>query len=203
MLRRFFHVITMTLLILSACSKQSQEQLQGDIYFPKGSNGSQWEYGVRYSAPEGTKMGIMLIEIVGEETINGKTYYKQINSIKGIPGAGIRLGYYRRAKEGIYAIDDNTTYSRERLTTPFMIRIGDTWTAKTSDGQKQFKAEKIETVEINDKRYKNCLKVSFKTDPGPQHIEGISYFAPKIGEVYSVFDIGKVKVDYALLRYKL
>jgi hypothetical protein len=222
-------MIIITLLALSGCSKQpqghgqpqshpqeklqpqgqvqSQSQPQGqpqtDIYFPKGSNGSQWEYGVRYSTPEGVQMGGMLIQISGEETINGKTYYKQITITKGIPGAGAHVSYNRRAKEGIYKIDDNTITRQEYLTTPFPMKVGTMWTAKTSQGHTQFKAEKIETVELNDKKYVNCLKVSFLTDKGSQHFEGISYFAPGIGEVYSLLNLGKVKVDYALVRYKL
>ncbi len=201
MQRRLVYMIIITLLTLSACSKQPQGQPQGDIYYPKGSNGAQWAYGIRYSAPEGVQTGGMLIQIGGEETINGKTYYKQITLTKGVPGAGTHVSYNRRAKEGIYKIDDKTR--QEYLTTPFPMKVGNIWTTKTSDVQTQFKAEKIETVELNDKKYVKCLKVSFQASNGSQHFEGISYFAPGIGEVYSLLNLGKVKVDYALVRYKL
>jgi len=230
MQRKIFYAIIITLLVFSSCSKQgSQEQQsneqkpqqtqqpqkqlqqhvpetkgqeQGSIYFPKGSNGSQWVYGIRYSAPEGVMVGGMVIQIGGEEVIAGKTYYKQITTIsEGIPGAGKHVSYNRRVKEGIYKIDEKT--NQENLTTPFPVTLGSVWTTKTSDGHTQFKADKIETVELNDRKYKDCLKVTFKRDSGTQHVEGISYFAPGIGEVYSLMNMGNVKIDYALIRYKL
>jgi hypothetical protein len=200
MLRRLLYlIIFIILLAMSACSKQQQ----GEIYFPKASNGAQWVYGLRYSTPAGEQMGGMLIRIGNEETINGKKYYKQITLTKGVPGAETHVSYNRRTKEGIYKIDESTTDRREYLTTPFPVKVGSTWTALTSDGQTRYKAEKLETLELNDKKYVNCLKVSFQAEKGSQHFEGISYFAPGIGEVYSLLSFGEVKVDYAIINYKL
>ena len=192
-------MIIIILLALSACSRKQQ----GEIYFPKASNGAQWEYAVRYSTPTGVQMGGMLIRIGGEATIHGKTYYKQITLTKGIPGPETHVSYNRRAKEGIYKIDENTLAQREYITTPFPIKVGTTWATQTSDGQTLFKAEKIETVELNNKKYEKCLKISFQAEKGLQHFEGISYFAPGIGEVYSLLNLGEVKVDYAIVKYKL
>ncbi len=66
-----------------------------------------------------------------------------------------------------------------------------------------YKADKIETVEFQKVRYPACLKVSFKGEMGPQQFDGFSYFAPDLGEVYSLVDFGEVKIDYALAKYKL
>jgi hypothetical protein len=193
-------ILTFFFLALSACSKQQQE---GEMYFPKAVKGAQWEYAVRYSTPSGNQMGGMMINIGGEESINGKTYYKQITLIKGIPGPASRVSYNRRAKEGIYKIDDTTAAKREYLTTPFPLKVGDTWTTQTSDGQTQFRAEKLETIELINKKYEKCLKITFQADKGLNHYEGVSYFAPGIGEVYSLLNLGEVKVDYAIMKYKL
>lgn len=198
MRQRLPFIILILLFSLHACSKK-----QDETYFPETSNGSQWEYGLRYSTPTGEKMGEMLIRIGDEETINDKSYYKQITIIKGVPGPESRISYNRRTKEGIYRIDDNTFTRQEYLSTPFPLRLGTKWTTLTSDGQTRFNAEKIETLELNNKKYLNCLKVTYNGEKGSQHFEGISFLAPGIGEVYNSINLGEAKVEYALVRYKL
>ncbi len=198
MIRRVPYAIIM-LLVLSACSKEQE----GEVYFPKASNGTSWEYTLRYTTPSGVHMGRMVISIDRKETIKGKKYYKQITLISGIPGSEPHVSYNRRTKEGIYKIDESNSDRPEYLVTPFPVRVGNIWTAQTSDGQTRYKAEKIETVEMNNKKFENCLKISFQSEKGSQKIEGFSYFAPRIGEVYSLINMGDVKVDYALDKYKL
>lgn len=200
MLKQYLPVI-LIFLALSACSKH--EQKQNEVYFPEPTKGAQWEYGLRYTTPSGVQMGGMLIRIGDDETINGKTYYKQFTLTKGVPGAETHVSYNRRTKEGIYKIDENSPDKREYLTTPFPVKVGNTWTAQISGGQTQYKAEKLDTVELNNKKYTNCLKVTFQAEKGSQHFEGYSYFAPGIGEVYSMMSFGDVTIDYALLKYKL
>jgi len=187
------------LLILFACSKQQP----GEIYFPKASNGTQWEYLLKYTTPGGVYKGRMIIRINGEETINGKTYYKQVTLTSGIPGEKPHISFNRRTKEGIYKIDENNNARPEYLVTPFPIKVGTTWTARTSDGQTRYQAEKIETVELDNRQYKNCLKMSFQADKKMQHFDGFSYLAPGVGEVYTILNFGEVKVEYALDKYKL
>jgi hypothetical protein len=202
MLRKLPYVILVIILLLalSACSKKPQE---GENYFPKTSKGARWEYGIRFSTPAGVKMGGMLISIGDDETINGKTYYKQITLTKGVPGPETHVSYNRRSKEGIYKIDMNAPDKREYLTTPFPLKVGSTWSTETSGGKTQYKAEKLETIELNKTKYENCLKVSVQVDKGMQHFEGVTFFAPGIGEVYSLLILGDTKVDYALTKYKL
>ena len=198
MMQRIPYVIIVMLLVLSACSKQ-----QGEEFFPKATNGAQWEYAVRYSTPAGVHMGKISISVGGEETINGKTYHKQTTITSGIPNAESHISYSRRSKEGIYQIDENNISRPEYLVTPFPVEVGNIWTAQSSDRKTQYRAEKIETLELNDRKYENCLKISFQIEKGLQHVEGFSYFAPGIGEVYSLLNLGEVKVDYALHKYKL
>jgi len=187
------------LALITACSKEQP----GEIYFPKGSEGAKWEYGVRYSTPQGAQMGSMVIRIEGEETINGKKYYRQVTDIAGVPGAKSKLNFNRRSKEGIYKIDQASQNHAEILMTPFPLKVGDTWTTRSAAGTTTYKAEKVESVELQKTRYTECLKVSFTGEMGPKRFEGFSYFAPKIGEVYSLVDMGEVKIDYALINHKL
>ena len=50
------------------------------------------------TTPGGVYKGRMLIRINGEETINGKTYYKQVILTSGIPGEKPHKSYNRRTK---------------------------------------------------------------------------------------------------------
>jgi hypothetical protein len=200
MQRKLPYIMIIILLALSACSKKPQE---GESYFPNPSKGARWEYGIRFSSPAEVKMGGMLISIGDDETFNGKTYYKQITLTKGVPGPETHVSYNRRSREGIYKVDMDTPDKREYLITPFPLKVGSTWTTETSGGKTQYMAEKLETIELNNTKYKNCLKVSVKVDRGMQHFEGVSFFAPGIGEVYSLLVLGETKVDYALIKYRL
>ena len=195
-MRRVFYIMTTVMLVLSACTKQ-----QGEEYFPKPSQGAQWEYILQIATPEGKHEGRILIRIDGEETINGKKYYKQINTISGNPRVDII--YNRRAKEGIYRIDGNQKDRPEYLWMPFPIKVGSTWTVQAPGGTRHYRAENIVPVQLINRKYENCLRVSFQIDNESKRIEGASFFAPGIGEVLCVQKLGGNAVSYFLDKYKL
>ena len=199
MVRRVvIYMIVSVLLILSACVKQ-----QGEEYFPKASTGAQWEYSLVYETPAGVQKGNIVIRIEGEETINGKKYYKQVSLISGIPGEKPQISYNRRTKEGIYKIDDNHKDKLEYLMIPFPITVGKTWTVQSPDGQTHYRAEKIEPLTLPSRKYENCLRLSFMVDREAMHIEGFSYLAPDVGEILCVQKIGEDKLAYFLDKYNL
>ena len=196
MIQRVSYMIIAALLVLSACAKQ-----KGEEYFPETTNGAQWEYVLNYDSPTGSQNGHIGIRIDGEETINGKKYYKEVTVILGNPDP--EICYKRRSKEGIYRIDGTHKDKPEYLVTPFPLKVGDTWTVKTPDGLTRYQAQKIESVEMHNRKYENCLKISFQGVRGSIHCEGISYLAPGIGEVLYVQKIGENKLTYYLEKYKM
>ena len=149
----------------------------------------------------------------GEEVIRGKAYFKLVTVFAGIPGAESQVNYYRRTDEGIYSISGKHKDQPEYLETPFPLQVGKNWTVKTSDAELTYRVEGVETAELFDKSYDNCLKVSFsgsRNSMGTKvQIEGYSYRAPKVGEVKSVTKLSRedlfiegpaVVIDVALER---
>ena len=189
----------MILVFLFACSKQAPSPKQeGEIYFPQGSKGSKWEYLIKITTPSGIKQGRLSINNEGEESMNGKTYNKQVSLMEGDKP---EVSYYRRDRKGIYKVDLMNKNKPEYIITPFPMTVGKTWTAKNSGGQMVFTAEKIENIEYLGHTYKNCLKVTYRGDAITRSLEGYTYYAPNVGEVGTWLKIGDVTMQYALDRY--
>jgi len=136
--------------------------------------------------PIGVQSGKMLVRIDGKESIAGKEYYKYVHVYSGIPGAETEVHYYRRPPEGIWRLAGK---DKEYLETPFPVKVGDKWTVAYPTEKTEYYAEAIETLELLDKnkKYDNCLKISFKTtDNDGATIEGQRYLARGIGLVKEV-----------------
>jgi hypothetical protein len=187
------------IMIFSACSKKPEAQKpEGENFFPQGKVGSSWEYLVRLTTPEGSKDGLLSIRIEGKETVNGKEYMKQATTLSVQPGAKPQVSYIRRTSEGIFKLDPASQDKSEVLLIPFPMKVGTTWTVKKADGQIISTAEKIEGVEFLGKTYKDCLKVTMHGESKSQPMEGVSYFAPGVGEVTTSLKIGKLTILYVL-----
>lgn len=203
-MKRKIAYIIVILMALFSCSKQSSiPKQEGENYFPQGSMGSKWEYLIRMSTPSGNKDGLLTIQIEGKEKINGKEYLKQSFLLSAQPGAKPQISYTRRTRDGIYKIDPSSKAKSEFLLIPFPLKVGKTWTVKKSDGEMISTAEKIETIEIRGRVYKDCLKITMRGNSRSQPLEGYSYFAPDVGEVTTNLKIGNVTVLYVLDKYKL
>jgi hypothetical protein len=193
---RYFVIV---LVFLFACSKQTP--LEGEIYFPQGSEGSKWEYFMKYISSSGTKKERLSITTMGKESINGKKYNKQVSLLSGQQGEKTHVSYNRRDRNGIYWIDLMNKDKPEYIATPFPMTIGKTWTVMKSDGRVAYRAEKIENVKYLGRTYKNCLKVTYHGDTMNKPLEGFTYYAPHVGEVFTVIAYGDVGIEFALDRY--
>jgi len=197
-MRRLTALIIMMSVAFFSCSKPPQ---QGETYFPKTSKGDQWEYALKYQVPTGKVIdGKLLVRNEGNEKINGETYVKNVSLMSVSPDAKPQVTYTRRTDKGIFRLEGNGT---EYLATPFPLTVGKRWTVKTSDGQLEFLAEKIEPMKIFDKEYKDSLKVSFQGNKQSMNIEGYSYFAPGVGEIMTFMKINDVIIEYILEKSKL
>ena len=178
------------LLMASGCSKPT-----GEEYYPAPHDGARREYTIDYSALlVGVQKGRLAYRIDGTETINGKTYFKEIAVISGIPGVPAQTRYLRRDNLGMYAIDGDDKTKTEYLETPFPVQVGNSWTVKEPKGERHYRTEAIETLELFDRKYDRCLKVSCSSPEG----EGYSYIAPGIGEVKGVFSGNGVTIEFTL-----
>ena len=181
--------ISLTLLI-SGCAPQ-----EGEEYFPPERDGDHQEYSLEYLAPfAGLQKGRMATRIDGTETINGKEYFKQVQVISGIPGFPPSFTYIRRDKKGIHAIDGDDNTKTEYTEIPFPLKAGSSWTARTPDGDRHSKAEGIETLQLFDRKYERCLKVSYRE----KNVEGYSYYCPGVGEIKGVMKVSGVTMEYVL-----
>ncbi len=131
----------------------------------------------------------------GEETINGKKYFKHYGFT-----SGELVSYDRKAKEGLFKVPVDNKDKPEELTVPLFLKVGETHTIKRESAPKSLTIETTllgkEAVTIADKKYENCLKFSKKYshaggDSKPQDMELIEYYAPNIGMVKSIRNIGK------------
>lgn len=184
--------ITTVCLVLFAfgCSKQPEDE-----YFPEIRDGSQREYSMEYSVLSvGVQKGRIAYRIDGTETIDGMVYYQEIGVISGIPGMPAITQFTRRDKQGIHVIDGNDKTKSEYLAIPFPIKVGNSWTANRHDGEYHYRAEAIETLQLFDRKYERCLKITF-SGPG---VEGYSYLAPGVGEVKGVFSGSGFTMEYTL-----
>jgi hypothetical protein len=204
MIKKFITFVVV-LLILLGCSKQQvpTPKQQGENYFPEGSKGTKWEYLLRITSPSGTQDGRLSISIDGEETINGKKYYKQTSLMSFKQGSKPQVNYNRRTIEGIYRLDARSADKKEYLMIPFPLTVGRKWTTQSSNSHLESVAEKIESIEFLGKTYKNCLKISFKGDANTKPLQGYSYFTPDIGETVTEVRVGDVTILYVLDKYNI
>ncbi len=184
-------------LVLTSCSKQEAEK-----YYPIPHKGASWEYSLEAKQGDTVHKAKMSIHIDSEETINGKTYFKTVTAYSGMPGAEPDIEYERWTSEGIYAIDDKHKDMPEYLSTPFPLTVGKTWTTQAPDTQTQNSAVSIETLQLFDRKYENCLKISYKTQEKGTNIEGSVYLSPGIGMVKTVAKGAQLILEFTLDKYK-
>ena len=174
----------------SGCSKP-----KGAEYFPELRDGASKVYSIEYNVPPtGVQKGRLAIRVDGTETINGKSYSKELTVPSGIPGAPTQTRFVRRDKTGIYAINGDDSTKTEYLEIPLPVQVGSSWTSKSPRGELHYRAEAIEAAQLFDRSYENCLKVSFTSSVG----EGYACHAPGLGMVRSVIKASGVTMELTL-----
>lgn len=170
-------------------SADTSSPSEWEAYFPL-SDGARWEYSVEISlSSSDVKKGRAAMRIDGQEVIDGQRYYKYITNYFDLPGLQGDLSYYRKSMEGIFKIERTNKNMPEFLITPFPIAPGRTWTVIKPEGETHYRVEAVETVELPNRKYENCLKISYEWDTKQAsergYLKGISYRARGIGEIKS------------------
>ncbi len=181
-----------------ACSRSNEEG-----YFPHPRDGSRWEYKLEYMAPLlGVRSGKMLVRVDGTEPIGDHTYFKYVSVLSGIPGAEPEVWFYRRSPDGILRIDGKHRDGPEYLETPFPLEVGNTWAVNGPERQAEYRVEAIETLELFDKTYDECLKISYTSTEGLDHFQGTLYLAKGIGLVKETASGVGVTFEVTLEKYE-
>lgn len=193
-----FAYATVFSVLLAGCLKQ-----KGVEYFPENGVGSRYEYSLDYQAPSGNVQHASMIERVdGEETISSKRYHKVVYTFIGVPGLDRQVDFLRWSPEGIYAVDGNHKDKPEYLQTPFPVVVGSSWVSQSPDSRDTYQAVGLETVDTSTETFRDCLKVSFKSDGQNGNTEGTAYLAPQIGAVRILTSASGVQMTFTLQRYK-
>jgi hypothetical protein len=169
--------LCLLLTTISACS-----QAHGKNYFPL-TDGARWEYAGQSSSPDGKQISFhATARVDGQTLINGKRYFKHIltSDFSSVPEIGKTreyVRYYRIADDGIYYRSGNDPNGPELLEMPVPIPIGTKWLS----GNTEVQAERVGTLRIRGREYRDCLKVIFKPQGGAHRLE--NYLAPDVGFV--------------------
>src|ERR1035438_3676207 len=183
-------------MLLAGCTKNGSE------YFPETRVGARYEYSVEYQAPfAGVQKATMVVRTDSEEKIGGKRYYKSIAAFSGIPGLDQQVQYSRWASDGVHVIEGDNKGTPEYLGAPFPVTVGSSWISQTPKYRYEYRAVGIETVELPNRAYEKCLKLSLN-DPSGSGGEGIQYLAPDIGMVKMVMHASGVPMTFTLEKYK-
>lgn len=189
-------IVIISFFVLASCTKQEND------YFSM-HDGARWEYSIEMLIRgRGIQKAKSVDRVDGIENINGKEYYKVVSVTSGIPGAEPETNYYRRTKDGIYKISGKHKDYPEYMITPFPISVGNKWAVQEPEGLFHYTIESIETAELFDRKYENCLKISFEGNYQSQSAKGYSYEAKNIGTVKSVFETDLVTIEYTLEKYE-
>jgi hypothetical protein len=172
--------LSCALTFIAACSNTG-----GKKYFPL-ANGAKWEYIGHTSSVNSNQIKFpVTARVDGETLINGKLYFKYIltsdfSSVPEISKTREHVRYYRIANDGIYYRSGNDPNGPELLEMPLPIPIGTRWLS----GNTEVRAERVGTLQIGDRQYRDCLKVTFRPQGGSHILE--NYLAPDVGSIKSV-----------------
>jgi len=173
---------------------------EGKDYFPELKVGTRQLYDIEYRGALGEpEKANMILSVDSEETINGHQYYKYIIAYSGLPGVDQDVVYQRWTSAGIYAIDGRNADMRERLDTPFPVAVGSKWTSESPSETDHYEAIGIESLELREHTYRDCLKLSFDTQSknGPKR-SGVEYLADGIGMVKTEVSGGALGADISI-----
>jgi len=198
---RHCFALLLLLQVVAGCSKPTASE-----YFPKPKNGATWEYKLQFMSAVyggGVQSGKTVIRFDGTETIRNQQYLRRVSVTTGIPGSNPKTRYYRYAPDGIYVVDPSDKDLREYLYIPLPIDVGRSWTTGAGSSHFSYHAESVETLELIDKKYESCLKITYKGRREDGEYEGTMWFAKGIGNVKEVTRFSAGILEMILEKHNL
>lgn len=184
-------------LTLTVCSKP-----KGSEYFPSPRIGSRSEFAIELGGLLGVQHASMVSRVDEETTIQGKSYFKSVSTLSGIPGVDQQISYSRVTPEGVYVLDGDDLTKPEYLDTPFPVGVGNSWESIGPTSKSNFSVVGVETVDTPTRTFKNCLRLTFKRQDKSGLTEGTQYLAPGIGLVRMVATASGVPMTFTLVKDK-
>jgi hypothetical protein len=172
-------LVVVSITVLAGC-----RHLTGAEYFHALEDGKATHYNVSYSLL-GMQQASLVLRGGPQETINGHTYRKQVAEFSGIPSIPTAITYARMTRQGIFTLNGHHLEIPEQLDPALPLVVGNRWQTVDGDGASQRVAEAIETVDLPDRSYDRCLKIS---TTGPKGTAS-EWYAPNIGLVKGVYII--------------
>lgn len=167
-------------------------------------DGARWEMAVETLLPNGeVRKTKVIARIDGTEEIGGKVYHKKVVVPVGIPGREPAVTFLRVESDGVYSITEGFRDVPPTMSARLPVEIGATWVTGAPDGSGQivFTYSGIETAELPDRKYEDCLLITFEGSTSEGPISGYAYAAPGIGDVKSVLQMGQVTVESLLVAF--
>lgn len=164
-------------------SSREADDIDGRNYLPLVV-GRVMHYDISWTPPVGeAKSATATGDVQAQVEIAGKTYFKQVTKISGIPFSPTTVIYFRSAPEGIFQVFEGDESKPEWLYLPAKIKIGDHWSATTVQGDVEFTATGIEDVETPGGTYRDCLKLSLVIKTVLGKVTEDQWLAPGVGSV--------------------
>jgi hypothetical protein len=198
------------LLFLLLVATTSATAATPEPYVPL-AKGTIWvhEHRATYTGPGERKVFANVVtEVLGEETIDGKTYVKMLRRYEGMPGVDRITVYRRAAPEGVYIASRKDGKLREALELALPAAIGGSWDYDDGVVSKRQVADVV-AIDTPAGHFEKCLKVvrDFLTEVRRKNYSQEAYYCPGVGEVKSVLvqntPNGKVVTEEVLLKASL
>lgn len=170
-----------------------------DLYNPLAV-GLVWTGDVVATSADGRSLqGKMTREITGTRVIEGKTYFTMETRVEGIPGMKSFTTYRRHGEDGVYAISAADPKLAEFMESPRVMTPGRVWEVPMPQGKMIFRVEGIEPVTVGEVTYKDCCKVSYRSDTLP--FRSAFYLARNVGSVTETIKSGDATIVFLLRSF--
>jgi hypothetical protein len=200
MMARFVGPVSIGALYLSvACAKA-----QSGSYFPIAPVGTTYEYSWEMAAPglPDVQRLTMVQRTEGEETIRGHRYFRVVTVVSGMAGFRPQTSFLRTSADGVYSTRGQADSSEYRLF-PLPIMPGTAWTVtNAADGRTDYRVVSQESLQLADRTYPDCLKISATTTTPGGTLTATQYYAKGVGLVKATVVADGVTTEMVLQRVR-
>ena len=208
-----FRAAPLALFIALSCSgcAHAQEATTRDAdYFPVSAT-ARWEYAARATLASGQSFPVKIINrFDGATLIGGTRYFKWISQSTGFPTPQKpQVSFYRIAEDGIrriFSVEDIEKGRGEYLELPLPIPLGTPWLIQAPGGVIEARAERAGSVGVDERKYADCLKVTYRINSDEVQSEIVMYWARGIGVVKGTARLkqaaGSATTEIKLVKYE-